>query len=190
MGRRIGMGRKRIHEKVRFTCEHCGKQVERYYNPNNGDRFCSTACVNAWRKVHPEENYFHKFPRVGELNGNWGRHPNHRRAVDMRKLSKLGRLAQGPQKTTKPEQRLYDLLEQWGVGFEAQKYIGSYCVDAFVPPNIIIEVDGEYWHNHPHGKPTDAKRDLELEGKGYKVCRYWANEIMNKGQEALKWLVK
>ena len=183
------MGRLLKREKVKFLCEQCESLVERYYNTNSSNRFCSNKCYHQWQREHPEENYFHKHPRYGELNGNWGRHPNHRKNLDMRKLSLLGRLAQGPQKLTKPERKLYEILDSYSIKFESQKYIDSYCVDAFIMPNIILEVDGEYWHNYPHGKETDTKRDKELQEKGYKVHRYWAKDILNNGQEELKWLL-
>lgn len=193
MARKIGVKRVDWHwenskGKVEFLCEYCGDSVERFHNPNNSDRFCSQECYYQWQREHPEENYFYKNPMFGSANGNWGRHPNHRKNLDMRKLSLLGRLAQRPQKLTRPEKKLYEILNSYNIEFEPQKYIGSYCVDAFIKPNIIIEVDGEYWHNYPYGKETDAKRDKELQEKGYKVHRYWAKDILNSGQEELKWL--
>jgi len=66
--------------------------------------------------------------------------------------------------------------------------LGSYVADAYIEPNIIIEVDGEYWHNYPDGREEDRKRDKELESVGYEIHRYWAKDILNNGLEVLEWL--
>ena len=44
-------------------------------------------------------------------------------------------------------------------------------------PNIIIEVDGKYWHNYPDGKLIDKIRNDELINVGYKIIRFWENEF-------------
>jgi len=43
--------------------------------------------------------------------------------------------------------------------------------------NIIIECDGEYWHNYPYGTNNDKKRDKKLKKLGYNLLRFWGNEI-------------
>lgn len=177
-------------EKVEFDCEGCGKHVKRYPNPHNSNRFCSPKCYYGWKKEHPEKNYFHKYPRLGKLNGNWGRHPNHKERVDMKMIGMLGRKAQGLSKTTKPEARLYGILESKDIPFEPQGCIGYYCVDAFIPPDIVIEVDGEYWHNFPDGLDRDFIKTKALEDAGYKVHRYWAKDMLDHGEELLEWLIR
>ena len=126
--------------KVTFTCLVCNSVETKYDNPNSSHKFCSREHYYQWLREHPEENYFHKYPRYGELNGNWGRHPNHHKNLDMRELSLLGRLAQGPQRLTKPEKKLYEILNFYKIQFESQKYIGSYCVDAFIEPMIRFDI--------------------------------------------------
>jgi len=42
---------------------------------------------------------------------------------------------------------------------------------------MIIECDGNYWHNYPMGRGIDDIRTKELIQKGFKVLRLWEHEI-------------
>lgn len=54
----------------------------------------------------------------------------------------------------------------------------AYQCDIFIPSlNLIIEADGDYWHNFPFGREIDRVRTKELEEKGFRVIRLWENEI-------------
>jgi len=55
---------------------------------------------------------------VGKLNGNYGRHPNHKKNVNMGEIGALGRKSQGLSNPTLPEQALYNTLEELGVEFK------------------------------------------------------------------------
>ncbi len=50
-------------------------------------------------------------------------------------------------KETLPEKRIEDLLTKYKITFEKQKRIGKYIAD-FQLNNIIIEVQGDYWHGN------------------------------------------
>lgn len=53
-----------------------------------------------------------------------------------------------------------------------------FFVDFFIyEKNIVIECDGNYWHNYPHGKIVDKIRTTELLSIGYKVLRFWESDI-------------
>jgi very-short-patch-repair endonuclease len=63
----------------------------------------------------------------------------------------------------------------------------SYQCDIFIPSkNMIIECDGDYWHNYPVGRPIDHIRTQELEGKNYKVLRLWERDIKTMTLEEFK----
>lgn len=54
----------------------------------------------------------------------------------------------------------------------------QYNVDFFLPEhNLVIECDGEIWHNYPVGRPIDHIRETQLKEKGYRILRFWGNEI-------------
>jgi adenine-specific DNA-methyltransferase len=61
--------------------------------------------------------------------------------------------------------------------FRRQYPIGRYIVDfCCFEKKLIIEVDGGQ-HNLPNDLKYDAERDKYLASNGYRVCRFWNNEI-------------
>ena len=63
-----------------------------------------------------------------------------------------------------------------GLKFRRQEPIGNYIAD-FVcfEKRIIIELDGG---QHAVNKEKDRKRDTWFEGQGFKVLRFWDNEVL------------
>ena len=59
-----------------------------------------------------------------------------------------------------------------------QESIGDYVAD-FVcfEKRIIVEVDGSQ-----HCKEKDSERNLWFEGQGFKVLRFWNNEVLKNPQ--------
>ena len=78
-----------------------------------------------------------------------------------------------PRETT-IETLMYEEMERRGVTFVKQQVIdGLWVVDALIPgPRIVIECDGEYWHNRPEMRERDRKKDAFLASRGYKVMRF------------------
>jgi len=63
------------------------------------------------------------------------------------------------------------------VHFRNQHAIGNYVVDFCAPRrNLIIELDGS---QHLEQGEYDEERTKYLESKGYKVLRFWNNQVMN-----------
>ena len=80
------------------------------------------------------------------------------------------------------EQKLWQIIRNrqfGGYRFLRQYVISSYIVD-FVcrEKKIIIEIDGGH-HNEDLELEYDKKRTIFLENKGYKVIRFWNNDIDN-----------
>lgn len=71
-----------------------------------------------------------------------------------------------------------------GIKFRRQQPIGSYIVD-FVnfEKKLIIELDGG---QHAVNKFKDTERDNWLKGQGFKVLRFWDNEVFNNVSEVLE----
>ena len=84
-------------------------------------------------------------------------------------------------KDTKPEKIIQQLLKDINIKFIKHKPIlnisHKYQCDIFIEPNIVIECDGDYYHKYPEGRDIDRIRTKELEENGYKVLRFWENEI-------------
>ena len=80
--------------------------------------------------------------------------------------------------TTEAEKRLWYFLR--GHRFDALKFkrqhpIGPYIVDfAAASQRLIIELDGG---QHDSQRNQDARRTAWLEREGYRVLRFWNNEL-------------
>jgi very-short-patch-repair endonuclease len=73
--------------------------------------------------------------------------------------------------------RILYYFRQRGFHFRRQVEIGTYFVDfACHRPAIIIEVDGET-HAADLAQSNDDARDDYLAGRGYRVLRFWNNEV-------------
>ena len=82
---------------------------------------------------------------------------------------------------TSQERILWQLFRNhnfYGYEIRRQSPIGKYIVD-FVcrEKKIIIKIDGGQ-HNTPDNILADEQRTKYLEAKGYKVIRFWNNEII------------
>jgi len=64
-----------------------------------------------------------------------------------------------------------------GVHFRDQHAIGPYIVDFCAPRRkLVIELDGS---QHLEQIEYDAERTRFLEAKGYRVLRFWNNDVLN-----------
>lgn len=65
-----------------------------------------------------------------------------------------------------------------GFKFRRQVPIGPYIVDFLCPEKrVIVEIDGGQ-HNFPDERARDLERTRFLESRGYKVLRFWNNEVL------------
>lgn len=79
-------------------------------------------------------------------------------------------------------------LDSLGIEYEFQKQIDRLRVDVFVPSyNLVIECDGDYWHNLPHVRERDRRRDAWLRSNGYRVVRVWGSKIEQDPEAAVRW---
>ena len=83
-------------------------------------------------------------------------------------------------KATAAEIRLWSRLRRkqlHGFRFRRQQPIGPFIVDFFCPEaKLVVEVDGGQ-HNVEEEK--DAKRTRWLEERGYRVVRFWNNDVLS-----------
>lgn len=64
-----------------------------------------------------------------------------------------------------------------GYKFRRQHPVGKYILDfVCLEAGLIVEVDGG---QHQEGTDYDEKRTFWLEQKGFRVLRFWNNEVMN-----------
>ena len=90
-------------------------------------------------------------------------------------------LARNLRKNATPQERkMWNILRNhnfYGLFFRRQYPIGNYIVDFIcLSKQIIIEIDGGQ-HNEGVNIQADTERTEYLNSKGYKVYRFWNNEI-------------
>jgi len=98
----------------------------------------------------------------------------------MTKPSLTNRAKELRQSETEAEQIIWSWLRAKklkGVKFRRQEPIGTYVVD-FVSfeKKLIIEIDGGQ-HNFAENKTNDDARTEWLESQGFRVIRFWNNEV-------------
>lgn len=96
----------------------------------------------------------------------------------MKKNTDLARILR--KNLTPQERKLWNLLKNhqfYGFEFRRQYPIGDYIVDFICrKEKIIIELDGGQ-HNKQENIKSDLSRTDFLNSLGYKVLRFWNNEI-------------
>ncbi len=76
-------------------------------------------------------------------------------------------------------------------GYPIIDILHRYCCDFYLPKKkIIIEADGDHWHNYPYGKEIDKLRNKELQIAGYTVLRFWECEINNNFEKVKRTIKK
>ena len=81
-------------------------------------------------------------------------------------------------KSTPVERKLWSRIrnDQLRVTFRRQHAIGNYIPDFSSPKaKLIIELDGS---QHLEQEEYDEERTKYLESQGYKVIRFWNNDVM------------
>jgi very-short-patch-repair endonuclease len=77
--------------------------------------------------------------------------------------------------------------KQLGVKFRRQQPIGQYVVD-FVcfEKKLILEIDGgEHFESF-----RDEKRDKWFQAQGYRVFRFWNNDVLKNGDGVIQAIIK
>lgn len=88
---------------------------------------------------------------------------------------------------TDAERLLWRHLRNREIGgwkFRRQYPVGPFVVDFICPEkNIIIEVDGG---QHDENRELDLQRSAYLNKMGYKVYRFWNNEVIQETEAVLE----
>jgi len=95
----------------------------------------------------------------------------------------------GKFKDTSIEIAIENKLIEAKLKYEKQKYIRDVgIVDFFLPDyNIVIEADGDYWHNLEGAQKKDVTRDfVAMFFYGYQTIRFWEHEIKDSSAKCLK----
>jgi len=108
----------------------------------------------------------------------------------------------GPYKDTKPELKMEEILIFLNIPYEKQYCVGSHLADFhFLNTNVLVEVDGDYWHGNPKiysklneiqlkQKERDIKNEQLAKENGFIVLRFWESDILNNKNIIVKELMK
>ena len=153
-GKNLGCGRKKIPREIRVcTCGECGKTFEckisseqKYIHGHN----------NRGKKHSPRTEEFKRNQR--ELGIQLWEDPEYVKKV-------IGKFSRGPDNYTDIEKLIADELRKRGIFYVHNFQIGRYAVDFLILNNVIIECDGEYWHqNEDEVKAKNRERFLHNRG--------------------------
>ncbi len=76
------------------------------------------------------------------------------------------------------------MKQMLGLKFRRQQPIDNYIVDFICfEKKLIIEVDGG---QHSLQKDEDRERDMHLEKNGFKILRFWNNEVLENMEGVLE----
>lgn len=110
-------------------------------------------------------------------------------------LRKVSELKLKPSKQTIPEKIVEGILIKLGLDYKSQHpVIGTKFINDFEVGNIVIEVQGDYWHGNPKFYQEfnevqqkminrDKRKKKVLEKMGYKVLYLWEYDIRKNIEE-------
>lgn len=164
-------------------CNVCGKTfyVHRYRIEERGDVFCSVACSAQAKKT----GEFRTCRVCGEIF--WTVPSNNSRCCSL-SCAQTAKWEDGVYERafvspTLIEVATADALASCGVRFEKEWRPDGYSrvFDFYVPPDLLIEVQGDYWHSRDGMAERDAQKAMWAEANGYRLVEIWEHEISEKG---------
>lgn len=187
----------------KVICHNCGKEIIVKNCNLKKYNFCNKKCFDEWQsrnkiklicKICGKE--FYRSPSwLKEKKGYYCSIECRNKDEEWKKKSVYkGNAIQCHKKgLNKLELKGNTILNKLNIEYKTQYLInGKICVDVFIPKyNLIIQWDGNYWHGknkkYEELEPRIQKRvsldksqDKYLKKCGYKVLRFWEDEVMNK----------
>ena len=84
------------------------------------------------------------------------------------------------------ERKTRQMLKTLALPFEFQRHIPKIGrVDFFVPPRLIVQCDGKYWHSRPAAVQRDNAQNQAASRFGFKMLRLAEDEINKQPETAV-----
>ena len=174
-----------------FNCKWCNKEVYKAKSLQYKNIFCSIGCANKWQG----RNKLEFICKICGTKFKWSKSratqstPTYC-SINCRNKDKDFMINCGIQSTlvqqkkrglNKLELKGRDILNDFGIKFNEQILMfEKFLVDVLVKDKkIIIQWDGEYWHNKSKRKQLDKSQDAYMKKCGYKVIRITDKQIKN-----------
>lgn len=179
-----------------IICEWCGKDIYKCKTfLKSKNHFCSLECANKFQGRNKIEYICKicskKFYLSKSLTQN-RKYPIKYCSIKCRNNDPnfdagiKGNIAQQNKKgLNKLELEGRQILKEMGIEFEEQILMfEKFLVDVIIKDSkLIIQWDGEYWHNKPKRKKLDISQDAYMKKCGYNVLRITDNQIKNNIKE-------
>jgi len=184
--------------KIKRICESCGKIIySRKSDIKKGwGKFCSRKCKG---KRQSENNKGEKHPnwKGGKLDKKckvcgkeFKAYINNTDLCSIR-CSSIWKMSRNKKKDTSIELAIERELINFNIPFIKQCPVeGISLVDFLLPNKIIVQCDGDYWHNLPKRKNKDMNQDFLLGFKGYKIFRFKESEINKSAKKCILKIIK
>ena len=201
-------------------CEICNSEFE--CSKTSTQRFCSNKCNAEWQKtivgeacpqftsekkncdccnkeIYVAQNKLKKYThffcnekcRQEWYATDWSQRKEWRekKRIDAVKILESGAISKT---NSKPQQIIDNILDKNNIKYEREKGFKYYCADNYLENNLIIEVQGDYWHANPlkydsslnkmqyeRIKKDKAKRTYIKKYHGIEILYLWENDIYN-----------
>lgn len=192
-----------------ISCNFCAKEIYKSgWELKKGSRqFCSRACAG---KAHSMLLTKHDYRKVKcpecekEFQQHWKGAKKYCSTLCASRHNLAVINAKEPSKKgTKPEKLFAEKLHQWGIFHIFQKSLPwkkgwKKWFDFYIPEwNMLIEIDGEYWHGKGlktgslnkqqwNTRKNDRFKNYLAKKQNYNLVRLWSTEVENLTYEQLK----
>ena len=213
----------------RFTKEEAQQIYKQYFSKkepsandlakkwNCGETAIRSAIIRNGYKLRPPCS-FPKGNKPWNKNILWSKEAKRKMKIKMKKVMKNPEIREkirektlqqiqtqhGPYKDTKPEIAMQDILTFLHIPYEKQFRIKGKGHNYDLHPlntNILIEVDGDYFHGNLKvfnklnkfqimNKQKDLKNNRLAKDNNYILLRFWENDILNNPEKVIKKLAK
>jgi len=161
--------------KSKMRQSHLGEKNimwKKHHTPETIEKIRKLSHFNMLGKKHSVETK----RKMSENNvGFKGRHHSNATRLLMKK-KRVEYLSKSLSRTSKSATKFLDELEtRWASKIQREVPIGGRVFDGKVG-NLLIEVDGVFWHSTPEQKEIDAEKDSIASQHGYRLSRYIVNK--------------
>lgn len=141
--------------------------------------------------------------KISEANLGKPKSPEHREQMKKQlAINRRERLTSG--KMSKPERIMQEILDGIGIDYTYQYELSGFFYDFYIPSkNLLIEVDGDFWHCKPGTKheipvmkeqitntANDKKKTAIVYANGYTLLRFWESDIHSNRLQVIKTLIE
>lgn len=175
-------------------CEYCNNIFLSFRETNRGNSTCTKKCqylLNTKTRTDKanERGYWYSEIQIANMRDGW------KKSIKIRKENGTYRNGSKKYYDTTPEITFESLIKSRNIEYVKQLRINWFLYDFYLPEkNLIVEIQGDYWHGNPKFYPILSKyqkarkiKDKEkrtlAKNKGYNYCVIWENNLRSYHKE-------